>query len=141
MTDETPRFRLIKGGRLDFSSDQLLAIDGILRDRLQPISRYGWVVDDNGAPVSSCGGPVTELSARIGELVRSLEPTPRLHTGLTVPLPPPETLPCPLVAVRIEPLGILVATSAGKTVPPDYEATLVSIADELGPIFQGARGR
>lgn len=141
MNDETPRFRLIKGGRLSFSTDHLFSIDAILRERLQPISRYGWVLEENGSLVSSCGGPVTELTTRIGEMARSLASTKRVVTGLSVPLPPPETLACPLVAVQIEPMGLLVATSAGEPLPADYEATLVRIADLLGTVFEAARER
>ena len=81
MNDETPKFRLIKGGALRFSSDHLLMIDGILRERLLPITRYGWVIDSVGTLVSSCGGPVTELTERVRQEVaaRSSQlPTPVL---------------------------------------------------------------
>lgn len=130
---------MIKGGRLRFSTDHLLAIDAILRERLAPISRYGWVLDGAGDLVSSCGGPVTELTTVVGELVRSSNSSNRIITGLEVPLPPPDARFCPLVAVQIEPLGILVATS-GAEVGQEYHDALLAIADLLGPIFDAARG-
>ena len=140
MSDDTPRFRLIPGGKLDFSTDHLRSIDTILRDKLQPISRFGWVFNANGGLVSSCGNPVMELTTRVGELAGSLESCQRIVKGFSAPLPPPESVPCPLVAVRIEPLGMLVATCPGTTLPADYETALLAIADELGPIFAAGRG-
>lgn len=143
MSDETPKFRLIKGGALRFSSDHLLMIDGVLRERLQPITRYGWVIDSVGNLVSSCGGPVTELTERVRQEVaaRSAQlPTPAgILTGVSVALPPPEGSPCPLVLVHIEPLGTLVATCTGDSLPADYEAALKETASRLEPIFDDAR--
>jgi len=143
VSDEAPRFRLIKGGALRFSSDHLLAIDGILRERLQPITRYGWVIDSVGNLVSSCGGPVTELTERVRQEVaaRSSQlPTPAgILTGVSVALPPPDAAPCPLVLVHIEPLGTLVATCTGDALPAGYEASLRDTAARLGPIFDDAR--
>lgn len=141
MSDETPRFRLIKGGRLDFSTDQLRAIDAILRERLQPITRYGWVIDPEGTSISTCGAPVTELTAQVREAVRQsermLQPRKILPSAM-IPPPPPETLPCTLVMARIDPLGVLVAT-CGAEITQDYNDTLLAIADLLGPIFESAR--
>lgn len=71
--------------------------------------------------------------------MRSSNASSRIITGLEVPLPPPDARLCPLVAVQIEPLGILVAT-CGAEVTQDYRDALLSIADLLGPIFDAARG-
>lgn len=137
MSDETPRFRLIKGGRLDFSTDQLLAIDVLLREKLQPLARYGWVLHANGALVSSCGNPVMELSSRVGEVTRSIDPSQPIVTGLTVPLP--DGPPSPLVAVRIDSSGILVATCVDVPLSPQDGKSLLEIAGLLRPIFDAAR--
>ena len=143
MSDETRRFRLIKGGALRFSTDHLLMIDGVLRDRLQPITRYGWVIDAFGSLVSSCGGPVAELTERVRQEVaaRSSQlPTPEgILTGVSVTLPPPDAAPCPLVLVHIEPLGTLVATCTADALPADYKKALQETASRLEPIFEDAR--
>jgi hypothetical protein len=143
VSDETPRFRLIKGGALRFSTDHLLQIDGILRDRLQPITRYGWVIDAFGNLVSSCGGPVAELTERVRQEVAARSsrlPTPEgILTGVSVMLPPPDAAPCPLVLIHIEPLGTLVATCMPTSLSASYEAALKDTAARLEPIFDDAR--
>jgi hypothetical protein len=148
VSDETPRFRLIKGGKgerpeLHFSTDHLLAIDAILRERLQPVTRFGWVIDWDGCLVSKCGSPVSELTFKIRELVgarwKELAEPNGMLTGVSVQLPAPDAVPCPLVLVRIEPMGALVATCAGDPIPADYATSLTSTAILLGPVFDAAR--
>jgi hypothetical protein len=141
VSDQTPKFRLIKGGHLRFSTEHLLAIDAVLRERLQPVSRYGWVIDADGVAISTCGNPVTELTASVRDAVRQcellLEPRKALPAA-AVPLPPPDGGSCPLVLTPIDPLGVLVATCAAE-LSQDYRDTLLSIAEQLGPIFNDAR--